>query len=595
VPELVFTEVSVAGAPPAFFCLDPGAGDPVAAWFLDHGWIDEPVQRAFLEFVAPGMRVLDLGAHLGTFSLPAAALGASVLAVDATASHVEMLSAAAAHNGFEQLRVLQRVVSDSAAPVAFVERSIHGHVRMAGESAEATDVAPATVDALLAEVGWDGVELIKMDIEGMETIALAGMARLFARGRRPTIVLECNGSMLQRAGSSICELRERLVELGYELLMIDHLRPGTLVRSSALAIQPECVCDYIALAAPVPGLEERWSIEPPLSREQTLSRLLDSAASDGAGYRAYAADVLTHGPGWLRAKSDVAAALRALELDGDPAVRRALQPSRERSTAVEHILEREPLSGGRPPDMRVWARGLSVLARPDELERAPGDQAAHTGELLLEDVWLHVRGGQLVGLLCDRPQASSGLLRLLAGAQRPEAGELECRGRAVLLARVGEGLEGALSVAENIAVFGAYLGADVRDARRQAVRIADLAGLGDRLDAPLDSIDAASRACVALIVAFELANPELLLIDRMPHLPPGPQRDWLTARAWQLRGAGGSVVQAVGEAAELFGAADRILLIGDHCVVASGHPASVIEAGWLNRLGGSSAAVGVAG
>jgi ABC-type polysaccharide/polyol phosphate transport system ATPase subunit len=243
--------------------------------------------------------------------------------------------------------------------------------------------------------------------------------------------------------------------------------------------------------------------------------------------------------------------------------------------------------------MRVWACGLSVLARSDELERAPGDQAARAGERLLEDVWLHVRRGQLVGLLGDRPKVSSNLLRLLAGAQRADAGELECTGRAVLLANVGEGLEGALGVAENIALFGAFLGADVRAARRQATRIAEFAGLGDRLDAPLDSLDAASMACLALIVALELTNPELLLIDRMPHIAPGPQRDWLTARVWQLRSAGGSVVQVVGETAELVGAADRMLLIGDHHVVASGHPASVVEASWLDRLGGSRAAVGV--
>ena len=71
-PALI--QVAVAGRPPVWFCVDPEAEDPVADWFLANGSIDEPVQRMFLDLVEPGARVLDLGCHLGTFSLPAAAL-----------------------------------------------------------------------------------------------------------------------------------------------------------------------------------------------------------------------------------------------------------------------------------------------------------------------------------------------------------------------------------------------------------------------------------------------------------------------------------------------------------------------------------------
>ena len=107
----VFASVAVAGAPPVDFCIDPDAGDPVAAWFLEHSWIDEPVQRAFLGLVQEGSRVLDLGCHLGTFSLPAAALGAEVIAVDANPRHVELLREAARQNGFERLDVVHAAIT----------------------------------------------------------------------------------------------------------------------------------------------------------------------------------------------------------------------------------------------------------------------------------------------------------------------------------------------------------------------------------------------------------------------------------------------------------------------------------------------------
>jgi FkbM family methyltransferase len=590
-----FTAVSVAGAPAVTFCVDPSAGDPVAAWFLDHDWIDEPVQRAFVGLVEDGMRVLDLGCHLGTFSLPAAALGASVLAVDATRAHVELLNAAAERNGFDRLLAVQRAISDAGEPVAFVEGSIHGHVAVPGEHAERklVHVEGATVDSLLAERGWDRVDLIKMDIEGMETVALAGMRELFASGGRPPIVFECNATMLPLFGSSICELRERIVEIGYELLLIDHLRPGVLVEAGPLSVQPECVCDYIAVSARPERLTQQWRIEKPFSREQTLSRLLDTAAGAGTGYRAYAAAVLAHGPAWVSADDTIAPSLRALTNDAEALARDAFDPARGIALR-QHADAAEPDAGGRPLDMVVWAREISVLRRVDELERPPGEDHAEDLELLLERASFHVRAGQLVGVVAERAEAASALLRVLAGEELPSTGELEWAAPALLLARVGVGFEGSLSVAENIASFAVFLGCAFEEAERRSPQLATIAGLQDRLDARLDELDAATIAGLALAVALELTAPRLLLVDRMPTIAVGPLRGWLTARTWQLRQAGTGIVQVIADEGSLLGPADRVLWIGGPSVICNGHAASVLEARRRATLGLARAPLDVA-
>jgi hydroxymethylpyrimidine/phosphomethylpyrimidine kinase len=89
---------------------------------------------------------------------------------------------------------------------------------------------------------------------------------------------------------------------------------------------------------------------------------------------------------------------------------------------------------------------------------------------------------------------------------------------------------------------------------------------------------------------MELAEPELLLVDRLPHLPAGGGRDWLSASVAALRARGGAIVQAVSEAEELIGPADRALWIDDHTVVANGHGRSVIDARRRESFGLASVA-----
>ncbi|HXP37640.1 MAG TPA: FkbM family methyltransferase, partial [Solirubrobacteraceae bacterium] len=206
---LAFTSAAVAGRPEVEFCVDLAAHDVVAEWLLDQHQIDEPIMRAFLGLIEPGMRVLDLGCHIGTFSLPASRIGAQVIAVDASPQHVNLMRHAARRNGFEQLEVVHGAITASEDPVEFIELSIHSHIQQHAGGGESTVQVPAVrVDELLRARGWDGLDAIKMDVEGNELNALAGMSELFASGARPAIVFECNGGMLPGYGASICALRE---------------------------------------------------------------------------------------------------------------------------------------------------------------------------------------------------------------------------------------------------------------------------------------------------------------------------------------------------------------------------------------------------
>ena len=566
---MIFTTVSVAEAPPVEFCVDPSAGDPVAAWFLDHGWIDEFVHRVFHGLVEPGVRVVDLGAHLGTFSLSAAALGADVIAVDASPRHAELLRLAVERNGFEGVHAVNGAVSTSRLPVAFIEQSIHGRVALPTDSQGTTIVDPVTIDGLLRRFGWDGVDLVKLDIEGAEYSALDGMRDLFAAGERPEVVFECNGAMLPLFGGSVDGLRARFERLGYELFLIDNLRPGVLVEAPSDALQPECVSDYVATVNGRDRLAARWQIEPRFTEPVVVSRLLEQAASAAVGYRRYAAQTLRAAPRWLRDNPAAAIAARTLELDCDQEVRDTAAPPRSRSS--------RPRRGSPPPDLAVFAQGVSLRAHRSELDHVHR-RSGRDPRPILEGVSFHVRRGQLVGLYSDSQDAASALLRALAGYDRPIAGELHVQSPAVLLGDLAEVLELDLSVLDNLEILAAFLGGHVPESGRWIGHVAAQAGLGHRLDAALRAMTGQAVIQLALGAALVSARGPLLLIDRLPPANAPGFHDWAIEQTWQLRRKGVAVVQSIASPDELLGPADRLLWLHGSELVACGNADAVLDA-----------------
>jgi FkbM family methyltransferase len=586
---LAFTRASVADRPEVEFCVDLAARDVVAEWLLDQHRIDEPIMRAFLGLIEPGMRVLDLGCHIGTFSLPASRIGAHVIALDASPQHVNLMRHAAQRNGFAALEVVHGAITASDDPVEFVELSIHSHIQQHGADGENTVRVPAVrVDELLRERGWDGVEAIKMDVEGNELNALAGMSELLASGARPAIVFECNGGMLPGYGASICALRETLTGLGYELFLIDHLRPGVLVEASADGVQPESASDYLALASRPADLAERWRIDPPFTLEQTAVRLLDAAGGEAAGYRAYCAETIAGGPEWLRSHPLVGAAFAALQLDHDGAVRARCDVANADSPALGHAGAPEPRRGTPPSDVVVWASGLHVEQPADEPDLPPGvERGPATGRCLLEDVSFHVGAGELLAVRIA-PDAGELLLSTLAGLCRPRVGELRVDGPVVLISALGDGMEQELTVAENFLLYAAFLGCHVPETSRRLDRLAELAGAGEWLGSQLRDTPPALAARIALTVALECAQPRLLLLDRLAPFEHDGFAHWAREQAASRAVGGLAVVQLLDDPERALRPPTRALWIEQRMVRACGHPRSVFDAAWRSRFDAAS-------
>jgi FkbM family methyltransferase len=316
--------VKVRGTFDVTFVIDARLEDPIGRVIAESGQypVGDPTEL-MMHLLRPDDALLDVGAHIGTFTLPAAALGCRVLALEASARNAELLQAAAACNGFDRVRVVHAAASDCEGRLSFCSHGPHGHVAMAVEPAHLPrgDVRAAAVDDLVAEQGWPRVDFIKMDVEGWEPWALRGMARLLARDDAPLVLFESNAAGLERYGQTTADLQAALEQFGYSIYLIDHHHPGQLVPVRSSDVQPECVLDCLA-AKRLPARLDPWRVVP-LTRAQWTAWVLGASTDPHPPYRRHFAVAMRTAPPWLRAEPAVREALKRMRSDPDHSVRNA--------------------------------------------------------------------------------------------------------------------------------------------------------------------------------------------------------------------------------------------------------------------------------
>jgi FkbM family methyltransferase len=176
-------------------------GSALAYWKRDLGRVDPYLLSMARELVRPGMTVWDIGANVGLFAFAAAALGAQVLAVEPDIWLSNLLHRSRLLNGLP-VTVLSAAVGD-ALGVGKLYLSAQGRASnsMRGSGAYQTTVT-VTLDWLVEQ--FQPPSVVKMDIEGMEAVALRGASQLLQL--KPTILCEVTrehelvGNILTGAG-----------------------------------------------------------------------------------------------------------------------------------------------------------------------------------------------------------------------------------------------------------------------------------------------------------------------------------------------------------------------------------------------------------
>ena len=177
--------------------------------------------RLWRALVKHAEHIADVGANTGVYALTAVALNpkARVLAVEPVPRIAQKLLANIELNGFD-ISLLQAAATDfDGRAEIFDSTSEHSYSSsldpslLAGYDTIKVPVRAVRLDTAFKELGWPRVDLVKIDVEKCEAVAMAGMQDTLARDR-PTMLVEIlDDALEQRFG-------DRLRGLGYRFFTI---------------------------------------------------------------------------------------------------------------------------------------------------------------------------------------------------------------------------------------------------------------------------------------------------------------------------------------------------------------------------------------
>lgn len=202
------------------------------------GTYEPELQAALGDLVRPGLTVFDVGANIGYITLMLVrGVGPTgrVVAFEALPGNLERLQKNLALNALEErVTVVPQAVAGSEGMVPFHVHASGGMGKVEGSAgrwnqryqSEIT-VPSLSLDSFVYVRGGPVPQLIKMDIEGGEVLALPGMRRLL-REARPTLLLEVHGPEGLRAAwdeLSAAGYAIRQMERGFPRVQVhpDHL------------------------------------------------------------------------------------------------------------------------------------------------------------------------------------------------------------------------------------------------------------------------------------------------------------------------------------------------------------------------------------
>jgi FkbM family methyltransferase len=186
--------------------------------------VHEPhVTNILTEILNSGDVFLDLGANIGYFSLLAASIvrvSGKVISFEPNTQNLQLLYASILENKLKNIIVYPFAASDSARIMKLTSFGSNGFLETPQSSlTNAQFLQSVIVDELLQNE--ESINVVKMDIEGYEPLALRGMDKIIKK-HKPIIITEFSPWHIKhRTQIEPEEYLKQLTQYGYDLYIIE--------------------------------------------------------------------------------------------------------------------------------------------------------------------------------------------------------------------------------------------------------------------------------------------------------------------------------------------------------------------------------------
>lgn len=220
-------------------------GDWAVGGHIAQNRIWEPhVTHALKSLLRPDATFIDIGANIGYFTLLAASCVGTegrVIAFEPNPNNCDLLTRSIEANGFRNIQVHRYAVAEYAGAFVLLTDfpESNGHIisclRAIGQTGKNLHVVGSVVlDEFLANI--ERIDVVKLDIEGAEPKAVLGMRQLLA-SHRPILITEFNPTAIEQTSQvPAVSYLDQLVELGFDLFILDRTEAGPTTPQSKEAI-----------------------------------------------------------------------------------------------------------------------------------------------------------------------------------------------------------------------------------------------------------------------------------------------------------------------------------------------------------------------
>ena len=187
-----------------------------------YGTFEISETRLVQAFLQPGMTFLDVGAHIGYYTLIAARLVGAAGRVHSFEPGKEMrahLAANVARNDLHNVEIHPEALAEQTGEVGFYPSALAGNQGISsivgsGDGRAAPVTVPSlSLDDLAARIGGRRIDFLKMDVEGAELQVIQGGQRLLGGEDAPPMIFEAH---------ELAPVAEALRPLGYQIRQLHY-------------------------------------------------------------------------------------------------------------------------------------------------------------------------------------------------------------------------------------------------------------------------------------------------------------------------------------------------------------------------------------